>query len=183
MALLLWGTPGAAQRRHVETLEVGAAGVAAVGETYDGLWRAEPGGALRVGTEFYGGQAHVDFHAFANQPEEKGLPEFHAYRGEVGWGVRVGLPGRLRLVAGPAVGAVHYRFEPDERFPMALQNETELSLGLFARLDAPLLGPARVFAGAEVVRVYTAERIVYPFVEGGVALSTPAPRWLRRLLR
>lgn len=181
--LLLVTTTAAAQPRHLETLEGALSGLTSVGETYDGLWSSEPGGALRVGTAFYGGHAHVAFHTFASQPQEPGLPEFHAYRGEVGWGAVVALPARLRLTAGAAVGAVHLRFEPDERFPSALQNETELTAGLFARLDAPLAGPVRVFASAEVARVYTAEPIVYRFVGGGVAVVVPAPGWLRRLLR
>lgn len=181
--LLFAATVARAQPHHLETLEVALAGVAPVGETYDGLWAARPGAALRVATEFYGGAAHVAFHGFPNEERAPGLPDFLALRGEVGWGARLGLPARLRLTAGGAVGAVTMRFEEDERFPSALQTETELTAGLFARLDAPLAGPVRLFAEAEVARVYTAEPIVYRFVSGGVALAVPAPGWLRRLLR
>jgi hypothetical protein len=172
-----------AQPRHLETLEGAFSVVVSLGDAYGGQWSTEPGGALRVGTEFYGGRVHLAFHTFANQPLELGLPEFHAYRGEVGWGATLALPVQGRLTAGAAVGAINMRFEPDERFPMALQNETELTASLFARLDAPVAGPVRVFAGADLARVATAEPIVYRFVQGGFALVIPAPAWLRTFLR
>jgi hypothetical protein len=182
-AALRCAAPARAQPRHVESLEASLAGVASAGETYDGLWAVGPGAALRVGTEFYGGQAHFALHGFPNAPRQPDLPTFLALRGEVGWGVPVRLPGRLRLTAGAAIGAVTMRFEEDERFPMALQTETELTAGFFARLDGPLAGPLRLFAAADVAHVYTADPIVYRFVSGGVTLAVPAPGWLRRLLR
>jgi hypothetical protein len=181
---LLLAAPTSAQPRHLEAVEGALAGVVAVGEAYDGLWTAEPGAALRLGTAFYGGQAHVALHAFPNHPEEAGLPEFTALRGEVGWGPVLTLPAGLRLTAGAAAGAMTMWFDDhDGQFVGALQNETELTAGLFARLDAPLAGPVRVFAGAEATRVYTAEPIVLRFVQGGVAVAVPSPGWLRRLLR
>jgi hypothetical protein len=181
LALLCCAASARAQPRHLETLEGVLAGVAPVGETYDGLWTAGPGGALRVGTEFYGGEASFALHAFPNEPAQPDLPAFLAVRGALGWGARLGLPARLRLTAGGTVGAVHMRFDDEDRD--ALSNETELTAGLFARLDAPLAGPVRLFAGAEVVHVYTAVPITYRFVQGGVSVSAPAPGWLRRLLR
>jgi hypothetical protein len=182
LAALLVGAPARAQQ-HLETLEVAASGVVPLGGTYDGRWTAGPGAALRAGVAFYGGHAHFALHAFPNAPQQPDLPSFVALRGALGWGARVGLPARLGLTAGGAVGAVTMRFEADDRFPGALQNETELTAGLFARLDAPLAGPLRLFAGAEVARAYTAEPIVFRFVEGGVVLVADAPGWLRRLLR
>lgn len=182
--LLLAPLAASAQPRHIETLEGALSGVAPVGESYDGLWTIGPGGALRVGTEFYGGRAHFALHAFPNEPAAPALPEFFAIRGTVGWGARLGLPRRLGLTAGGTVGAVHMRFDDeDDRFIGALTNETELAVGLFARLDAPLGGPVRLFAEAEVAHVYTAVPIAYRFVQGGVSLTVPSPDWLRRLLR
>jgi hypothetical protein len=181
---LLLAAAVSAQPRHLETVEAALGGVVAAGETYDGLWTAEPGAALRVGAAFYGGQAHAALHAFPNHPQAPDLPAFRTLRGEVGWGPVLALPAGLRLTAGAAAGAMVMWFDDhDGQFVGALQNETELTAGLFARLDAPLAGPVRVFAGADVTRVYTAEPLVLRFVQGGVAVAVPSPGWLRRLLR
>ena len=179
--LLLCCAAAQAQPAHLETLEVALSGVAPLGEAYGGLWAVSPGAALRVGTEFYGGQAALALHAFTNEAAEADHPDFLALHGALGWGARVPLPARLRLTAGGLVGAVHMRFDDENRD--ALSRETELTAGLFARLDAPVAGPVRLFAGAEVARVYTAVPITYRFVHGGVSVSAPAPGWLRRLLR
>ncbi|MDX1419503.1 MAG: hypothetical protein R3181_06000 [Rubricoccaceae bacterium] len=187
LALLLLGPLAAvAQPRHLETLEGALSGVAPAGEAYDGLWTMGPGGALRVGTEFFGGRAHFALHAFPNEPttaDPAELPEFLALRGTVGWGPRLGLPLGLGLTAGGTVGAVHMRFDDEDLAGNALVNETELAAGLFARLDVPVAGPVHLFAEAEVAHVYTAVPIRYRFVQGGVSVSLPAPPWLRRLLR
>lgn len=183
VALMVAGA-AAAQPRHLETLELSLAGVAPVGETYDGLWVAEPGAALHIGTEFYGGQAYVAFDVFGNTPSEAGLPEFLALHGNVGWGLTLSLPARLRLVGGGTVGAVHLRFddEDDDRFPDALQNETELTAGLFVRLGARIGGPVHAFVGGDLARVYTATPIVYRRVRAGLSLRIPMPTAVRRLV-
>ncbi len=178
--------PAAAQTdsaRDAEALDLALGAAVPVGEAYDGLWAAGQGAALRLAIPFHGGTGHVGLHAFPNGGSRPNLPDFLALHAQGGWGYPLRLPGGMRLTGGALVGALHMRFDDEDRFSGALRNETELTAGLFARLDVPVAGPARAFVAGEALRVYTFERIDLRFVQAGVSATVISPEWLRRVLR
>lgn len=168
---------------NTETLTLDLSGLVPVRDPYEGLWAPSPGAAARVATPFYGGEALVGLSVHANESGGDDLPEFLALHAYGGWGYPMGLPGRLRLTPSAEVGALHMRFDDEDRFILALQNETELTAGLSVRLDTPVLGRLHAFAAVQALRVYTFERIDLGFVHVGLSTTVASPSWVRRLLR
>lgn len=187
LALTLTACPPASAQgeaaRTPETLDLTLGAALPVGEAYDGLWTAGPGAAARLAIPFYSGTAHLGLHAFLNEGSRPDLPSFLAVHAQGGWGYPLRLPGGVRLTGGALVGALRMRFDDEDRFGGALQNETELTAGAFVRLDVPVAGPVRAFVAGEAVRVYTFERIDLRFVQAGVSVAVDSPAWLRRVLR
>lgn len=182
-AALLLGGVAEAQERNFETVGVALVGSIPLAVSYDSVWDAGMGAAVRAETPFYGGALQVALHVFPNDGRAEDLPDFLAVHGALGWGYALRLPGGVRFTAGPEVGALHMRFDDDERFILALQNETELTAGLFAHLDVPLAGAIRAYAGAEALRLFTAEPITLGVVHAGLRTDFATPGWLRRVLR
>lgn len=181
LAALLLGS--VAQAQNFETVGVAFGGAMPLSVSYDAVWDAGAGAAVRAETPFYGGAIQIAFHVFPNHGRAEDLPDFLAVHGALGWGYTLRLPGGVHLTAGPEVGALHMRFDDDERFTLALQNETELTAGLFTHLDVPLVGAIRAYAGAEALRLFTAEPITLGFIHAGLRTDVATPGWLRRALR
>lgn len=189
---LLWGAalallpvlpraqPAGAGSFSEVSLDVG--GGAQPAAPYEGLWAAGPHVALRAATPFYGGRLHLGLRGFSSEGDAE-RPDFLAVHARVGWGGGVALPGGLRAEGGAHLGGVLYHFEASGPFGAVLQNESELAAGLYARLDAPLAGRLRAWAGADAVQVFTAAPERRLFVEGGLSVTLPLPAAVRRALR
>jgi hypothetical protein len=181
-ALLLTASASAQPAEDWRTLEP-AAGLALPLSDGFALWEAGPGGALRLEAPAYGGHARLALRIAAYAPERDGLPSFVAAFPTLGWGPALRLPGGAALRAGPHVGAVHLRFEAAEGFGGNLQNETELAVGAWARLEAPVAGRLRAWAEAEVLRAALADPATLATASAGLAVRLDTPRWLRSVLR
>ncbi|MDX1439994.1 MAG: hypothetical protein R3284_08840 [Rubricoccaceae bacterium] len=164
-------------------IDISAGGLAIPGPEYDGLWEANWGLSGRVATPFYRGKLDFRIRAFENNHAAETHPEFLALHWEVGWGYTFPLLERVELNAGGRVGAMMMRFDDEEVFTGGLKNETELTSGLFVRIDAPVSGSWRVFAETEWAYMYLANPSTFTFVEAGMELRLDAPDWLRSVLR
>jgi hypothetical protein len=187
LALLLLLLPASAHTQPVDAstdhrLHLGVSGAVPIGEAYGGRWQAQPGVAVRAATGFQGGVIHTALHLFENENQVEGLPGFLALRGELGWGVPIALPAGLQFTPSGQIGALTMLFEGDEVVSEALQNETELTVGVAGRLEVPLSGRWCVFASAEWAHVYTAVPINLTFVQAGLSVSVSTPGWLRGML-
>lgn len=173
-----------AQPADFATLDAQLGLTAQLAEPYGGRWTTGPGPVGRVATPFYGGRLHAGLRAYPNADAQADtLPDFLALHAEVGWGPALALPAGARLTGGAHLGAVAFRFDETEPYSGALTNELELAAGLFVRLDAPLGGPVRAWAGADGLHVFTAAPEQLLFVEGGLSVTVASPGWLRRFLR
>ncbi len=184
LLLLAVVAPGAAaQPGDWRTLTPGLGGTVALGGGFGPEWEARPGVGARLEAPAYGGQARLALVVIPYEPAAGGLPEFVAVAPSVGWGLGAGLPGGLRLAVGPQVGVLYLRFDDDDgRFGGNLQNETELTAGGWARVEAPLAGRVRLWAEAEAARAAFAHPATITRVAVGLAVRLDTPGWLRTVL-
>lgn len=183
-ALLLLAAPAAlAQPGDWRTLTPAAGVSVPLGGGFGPAWDTGTGFVLRIESPAYGGQARASLRAARVEPRESGLPAFDALFPSLGWGAGLGLPGGLRLQGGPQLGTAYLRFEATDDFGGALQNETELTVGAWARVEAPVGGRVRAWAEAEAIRVALRDPVTLTAASAGLALRLDTPRWLRTVLR
>ena len=178
LALLFLATAAHAQTGDWTALEP-ALGVAASGG-FGPEWSAGPTGTARVEAPAYGGHARVAFRVSAYAPQDESLPEFLAVAASLGWGPGAEVGG-VAVRGGLQAGVLHLRFDDDGLFGGNLQNETELAVGVWARVESTT--PVRVWAEATVERVAFARAETIGVVGGGLAVRLRTPRWLVGVLR
>ena len=153
-----------------------------VADSYQSLWAVQPGAFVRVSTNVFGGQAHLAVQGYNNDNGPDPLPDFLALQAEAGWGYAIPLPSGSYLTSGAHLGALQFRFRENEQF-REVQDETEVTAGVFARAGAPLFGPIEGFAEFHWTRVFTAEPIYITKAQLGLGLNFSSPKWLRQFLR
>ncbi|NNF56801.1 MAG: hypothetical protein HKN04_01030 [Rhodothermaceae bacterium] len=154
-----------------------------LGDSYDGRWAVRPGAWAHASTEFVRGRAHLAVQVYDNDNGTETTPDFLAVQGEVGWGYPVHLPAGISATGGGHLGAIRFRFRENEQFSGFVQDETEVTAGLFARAEAPVGGRLGGFAEVHWIRVFTAEPISLTRVQVGLSLTFDSPAWARRFLR
>ena len=172
--------PAAAQ--PFETVTVRAGGALNVNRNFlHEFWRRGIGGEASVATPFYLGylEAGGAFHRYDNSRPD--VPAFDAVLLYAGWGLRLDLADRLRLEGGVRAG--NYRMSFDEVTFAGVKNESELTLGLAARVSARLAGPVSVHAGGSYHKVYTFLRLNVWYATAGLSYRFRAPAWLKDVLR
>lgn len=183
LAAVVLLTPGALAQTADWAALSGALGAAVpLDDAFGDAWRLEPGLAVRASTPAYGGTVRGSVLAFEAETTRDGLPGFLVVAPAVGWGVGVPL-GRARAEAGAELGIVHMRFGDEGGFTGALQDETEVSVGLFGRVEARVVGPVSAWTDVSVARVALAEPVALTSVAAGLSVSVATPGWLRRALR
>ena len=183
LLLLLVAASGAAAQPHWRTVEPALGGAIALDGGFGPEWEAGTGVVARLEAPAYGGHARIALRVAPYEPDRADLPEFTAVAPSLGWGLGAGLPGGLRLLAGPQVGVLHLRFDDEDgQFGGNLQNETELMAGAWGRLEAPLTRRVRLWTEGEVSRVAFANPAVISTASAGLAVRLDTPRWLRGLL-
>jgi hypothetical protein len=135
-----------------------------------------------VAVRYGPGLFRLGLHAYANDAVDDALPDFLTVHADAGWGPVVRLPAGLRAVPSIHIGMVGLLFD-DEDAAGPLRNESELSAGAAARLDAPLWGRTRAWLGVDVARVFSGPNEDLLFLEGGVSVGLQVPSWLRRAPR
>lgn len=177
------GPARAQQSDNFRTLEFGVGGGVQATRPFAERWTPTVAVSLRGATPLHGGIAHLALRADANRGATPDLPDFYAVHGAVGWGPVIPLPAAIRLIPSVHVGAVAFRFDDDDEFTGALQNESEITLGAAARLDVPVGGPMHAWAGVDAVRVFTTPAELLVFGEVGVSVVIASPAWLQGALR
>ncbi len=184
LVILVGVSPSRAQSSDdFGTIELGVGGSWQATQPYDDEWSPTPGLSLRAATPFHGGLAFLTARGGLHSGTTDELPDFVAIQGFAGWGPVVMAPGRVRLLPSAHVGAMAFLFDDDGAFTGALQNESELTLGISGRVDVPVVSGLRAWAGVDVVRLFTTPRELLVFAEGGLSVALHAPRWFRRALR
>ena len=168
--------------RPFETLTVGAHFLAGSGDdTFEQYWTPAFGGRIELATPFYAGVIQVGAHIFNNESVSDDLLSFSTVFLYLGWGYEWRLPLDARLFAGVQAGGSHMDTD-DPDLPVEGQKESEIGLGLQARLGYPISRRWSVQVTGEYRRIYTYKRIDYLFVGGGVNITFESPRWLREFL-
>ena len=174
---------GGARAQNFETISVAGGVDLPVADSYEGIWLVLPGGFGRASTNFYGGRAHLAILLYDNDNEDQPVPDFLVLQGEAGWGYALHLPADVEVVGGAHFGAIRFHFSDNEQFEGFLQDETEWTAGLFARLQVPI---ARRIAGVTEFHwshVFTAEPISLTRLQIGLTFTFSSPEWLRGFLQ
>lgn len=164
------------------SIDLGLAGLAIPGEEYEGLWDAKRGVSGFASSIFLGGRLGLSIRVFDTETEVEDLPEFLAIHGSLGWGASVSLPMNGEVSAGGRVGAMNMRFDDDDVFTAGLQNETEITTGIFVHGQIPVVQQVAVFADVEWTRMYLERPTTFVFVEAGLRVRLDAPSWLTEVL-
>ncbi len=183
LALLLVLASAVTAQPAWRTVDPAVGATAALDGGFGPEWRALPGAVGRLEAPAYGGQARFALRLTAYEPTRPGLPKFLAVAPSLGWGLGAHFPAGLRVQAGPQVGVLHLRFDDgDGQFGGNLQNETEVTVGAWARLEAPLARHVTAWLEAEGVRVAVADPTTLTTASAGLAIHLDTPSWLRTLL-
>lgn len=181
IVLVLSGLNTRAQ--NFSSFEIGAGGMMAPGEEFKGLWEVKVGGSGYVSAPFYGGELDVSLRAFEVNETSNEVPGFVSIQGALGWGMAVSLPARVDMVVGGCVGLMLMRFGEDDDFPAGLQNESELTTGVFTRFTLPVRDNWSVFAQAEWTRMYLNTPVTFVFAEAGISIQLDSPVWIQEVLK
>ncbi len=174
---------GDARTQNFKTISVVGGVDLPLADSYEGVWDVLPGGYGRASTSFYGGRMHLAIHVYDNDNEGQPVPDFLVVQGEAGWGFALQLPADVEVVGGAHMGAIRFRFRDNEQFEGFLQDETEWTAGLFARLQVPI---GRRIAGVSEIQwshVFTAEPISLTRLQIGLSFAFSSPEWLRGFLQ
>ena len=183
LLLLALGSSVQAQTGDWRTLEPALGVALPLGGGFGPEWTARPGLAARLDAPAYGGRARLAVRVASYATPDPALPEFLSVAASLGWGLEAALPAGLRLGGGPQVGALHLRFDDEDgRFGGNLQNETEATVGAWARLDVPLTRRVSLWAEADVLRVAFADPATITSLGAGLAVRLDTPGWLRTVL-
>ena len=165
------------------TLEFGVGGALQANASYADQWTATPAASVRAATPFHGGLGFLTLRADFHRGVNNDLPDFLAIQAAGGWGPVVALPAGIRLLPAAHLGLMAFRFDGEDEFTGALQNESEIEFGISGRVDIPVARSIRAWAGVDAVRVFTTPRELLIFGEAGLSVSLPAPEWFRWALR
>jgi hypothetical protein len=176
------GRPATAQVVDSTDLEI-SVGIGTVrGGTWDGHWAPGPAGHFDLATRYGPGLFRLGLSAYASDAIDEALPDFVAVHADAAWGPVVRLPAGLRAVPNAHVGWVALLFDDDDAAG-PLRNESEITAGVAARVDAPLWGPARAWLGLDFARIFSRPSEDLLVVAVGVSVGLAAPAWLKRVSR
>lgn len=185
--LLSLTVPAVAQTKSrpasFEILRLGGAVVTEVADTpFHDQWSPEMGFRLEVETPVNVGEFRVGVHAFDNSSLANGVPGFRSVFVYLGWAWTINLWDRLGASAGLTLG--NFLMDFGERpFADISELESELGVGLEARVRFPARSRWAMVVGGEYRSIYTEQRIEYGFVSAGFTRTVSTPRWLRDFLR
>ena len=158
-----------------------AVGVTApVADAFGPDWRSGVGAAARVELPAYRGRVRASLAVASYQADA--LPDFGTLAATLGWGPELAL-GPVRAALGVEVGAVLFRFDRVNDGTFENVTETEAAVGAWGRLEAPVTGRVRAWAGAEVLRIALADPAAVATASAGLGIRLDAPGWLRAVLR
>jgi hypothetical protein len=184
LAVLVIAAPARAQQvDNFSALELGVGGALQADGTFADQWTSSPSASVRAATPYHGGLGYLTLRADLHRGVTDDLPDFLALQAAGGWGPVVMLPARIRLLPSAHLGLVALQFDADDEFPGALQNESEVEIGISGRIDIPVARSVRVWAGVDAVRLFTTPRELLIFGEAGLSVSLSAPEWFRWALR
>ncbi len=150
------------------------------GELFHDFWRFRYGWEGEFSTPFYFGYIELGgvLHRYANTVGT--VPDFDALQLYAGWGPMLRL-GQVQAQAGFRIGNHYMAFaEPSNT---GRRNESELLLGLLARVQVRLVGGLGLHFSGTYTYTFTFEELRLLFATVGLSYELDSPRWLKGFLR
>lgn len=155
-------------------------GLSKSGSFLENYWKSGKSGEVFIEMPFYYGQISGGVLIIPNSSKEADMPDYRSMFVFAGFGKSVNLPLNTSLSVGTRLGNFSMTFD-DDTVNVNLKTESEFAAAFYSKLSIQTFQNWNINLEAEMIKVFTHNKISILHLSAGVSYSFPSPAWFREI--